>query len=57
LLNNLLVSQYSVYANPKLLGSIEIEIEIANQVRNVSARILLSAIAEKKDIAFAELVE
>jgi hypothetical protein len=57
LLNNLLVNQYSVYANPKLLGSIEIEIEIANQVRNVSARILLSAIAEKKDIAFAELVE
>jgi Na+/proline symporter/signal transduction histidine kinase len=55
LLNNLPVDQHSAYASPKLLASIENE--IANQVGNVSARILLSAIAEKKDIALAELVE
>ena len=34
-----------------------IENEIANQVGIVSARIFLSAIAEKKDVALAELVE
>ncbi|AGH45269.1 PAS domain-containing hybrid sensor histidine kinase/response regulator [Paraglaciecola psychrophila] len=55
LLNNLPVDQHSAYASPKLLANIENE--IANQVGNVSARILLSAIAEKKDIALAELVE
>jgi len=55
LLNNLPIEQSSAYASPKLLASIENE--IANQVGNVSARILLSAIAEKKDVAIAELVE
>ena len=55
LLNNLPTEQRSGYASPKLLANIENE--IANQVGNVSARILLSAIAEKKDVALAELVE
>jgi Na+/proline symporter/signal transduction histidine kinase len=55
LLNNLPTEQRSAYASPKLLANIENE--IANQVGNVSARILLSAIAEKKDVALAELVE
>ncbi|WP_339724953.1 PAS domain-containing hybrid sensor histidine kinase/response regulator [uncultured Paraglaciecola sp.] len=55
LLNNLPIEQSSAYASPKLLASIENE--IANQVGNVSARILLSAIAEKKDVAIEELVE
>lgn len=55
LLDNLPAEQSSAYASPKLLASIENE--IANQVGNVSARILLSAIAEKKDVALAELVE
>jgi Na+/proline symporter/signal transduction histidine kinase len=55
LLDNLPTEQSSAYASPKLLANIENE--IANQVGNVSARILLSAIAEKKDVAIAELVE
>ncbi|MGS2721621.1 PAS domain-containing hybrid sensor histidine kinase/response regulator [Paraglaciecola aestuariivivens] len=55
LLKNLPAEQSSGYASPKLLASVENE--IANQVGNVSARILLSAIAEKKDVAIAELVE
>ncbi|MEP2651824.1 MAG: PAS-domain containing protein, partial [Paraglaciecola sp.] len=55
LLNNLPSEQTSAYASPKLLANFENE--IANQVGNVSARILLSAIAEKKDVALAELVE
>lgn len=55
LLDNLPSDQSSAYASPKLLANIENE--IANQVGNVSARILLSAIAEKKDVALAELVE
>ena len=55
LLNNLPTERGSGYASPKLLANIENE--IANQVGNVSARILLSAIAEKKDVALAELVE
>lgn len=46
LLNNLPIEQRTAYASPKLLANIENE--IANQVGNVSARILLSAIAEKK---------
>lgn len=55
LLNNLPSEQTTAYASPKLLANFESE--IANQVGNVSARILLSAIAEKKDVALAELVE
>ncbi|MEP1446658.1 MAG: PAS domain-containing hybrid sensor histidine kinase/response regulator [Paraglaciecola sp.] len=55
LLDNLPTEQSSAYASPKLLANIENE--IANQVGNVSARILLSAIAEKKDVAIEELVE
>lgn len=55
LLDNLPREQLSAYASPKLLANIENE--IASQVGNVSARILLSAIAEKKDVALAELVE
>jgi Na+/proline symporter/signal transduction histidine kinase len=55
LLDNLPMEQSSGYASPKLLANIENE--IANQVGNVSARILLSAIAEKKDVAIDELVE
>ncbi|MEP0175641.1 MAG: PAS-domain containing protein [Paraglaciecola sp.] len=55
LLKNLPSEQTSAYASPKLLANFENE--IANQVGNVSARILLSAIAEKKDVALAELVE
>jgi Na+/proline symporter/signal transduction histidine kinase len=55
LLDNLPIDQSSAYASPKLLANIENE--IANQVGNVSARILLSAIAEKKDVAIDELVE
>lgn len=55
LLDNLPIEQSSAYASPKLLANIENE--IANQVGNVSARILLSAIAEKKDVAIEELVE
>lgn len=55
LLDNLPIEGTSGYASPRLLATIENE--IANQVGNVSARILLSAIAEQKDIALAELVE
>lgn len=55
LLNQLPASQHSGYASPKLINTIESE--LASQVGNVSARILLSAIAEKKDVALAELVE
>jgi Na+/proline symporter/signal transduction histidine kinase len=55
LLKYLPANQYSGYASPKLLNSIESE--LASQIGNVSARILLSAIAEKKDVALDELVE
>jgi Na+/proline symporter/signal transduction histidine kinase len=47
--------QHNAYASPRLLNSIEKD--LATQIGNVSARILLSAIAEKKDVALAELVE
>ena len=55
LLKQLPPNQHANYASPKLLDSIESE--LAGQIGNVSARILLSAIAEKKDVALAELVE
>jgi Na+/proline symporter/signal transduction histidine kinase len=55
LLKQLPPDQHASYASPKLLNSIESE--LASQIGNVSARILLSAIAEKKDVALAELVE
>lgn len=55
LLKQLPPNQHASYASPKLLDSIESE--LASQIGNVSARILLSAIAEKKDVALAELVE
>ena len=55
LLKLLPANQHSGYASPKLLNTIENE--LASQIGNVSARILLSAIAEKKDVALAELVE
>ncbi|MDP5029117.1 MAG: hybrid sensor histidine kinase/response regulator [Paraglaciecola sp.] len=55
LLKQLPPNQHGAYASPKLLNSIEGE--LASQIGNVSARILLSAIAEKKDVALAELVE
>lgn len=55
LLKQIPANQHASYASPKLLDSIESE--LASQIGNVSARILLSAIAEKKDVALAELVE
>ncbi|KXI27990.1 PAS domain-containing hybrid sensor histidine kinase/response regulator [Paraglaciecola hydrolytica] len=55
LLKYLPANQHSGYASPKLLNTIESE--LASQIGNVSARILLSAIAEKKDVALDELVE
>lgn len=55
LLMNLSAAQLTGYASPKLLNSIESE--LASQVGSASARILLSAISEKKDVALADLVE
>lgn len=55
LLKNLSAAQLSGYASPKLLNSIESE--LASQVGSASARILLSAISEKKEVALADLVE
>tara|TARA_R110001632_G_scaffold49636_1_gene124131 strand:- start:16109 stop:19513 length:3405 start_codon:yes stop_codon:yes gene_type:complete len=48
-------NQLSGYASPKLLTSIESE--LAGQVGSASARILLSAIGEKRDVELSELVE
>jgi Na+/proline symporter/signal transduction histidine kinase/CheY-like chemotaxis protein len=55
LLSHLTTAQQSGYASPKLLDSIESE--LSSQVGSASARILLSAITEKKDVALSELVE
>ncbi|MFQ3237094.1 MAG: Na+/proline symporter/signal transduction histidine kinase [Paraglaciecola sp.] len=55
LLTNLSVAQLCGYASPTLLNSIEGE--LASQVGSASARILLSAISEKKEVALADWVE
>ncbi|MFT4938962.1 MAG: Na+/proline symporter/signal transduction histidine kinase [Paraglaciecola sp.] len=55
LLSQLSTAQQSGYASPKLLDSIESV--LTSQVGSASARILLSAITEKKDVALSELVE
>jgi len=55
LLGNLSATQRSGYASPKLLDSVEDE--LTSQVGSASARILLSAIAEEKDVALPDLVD
>ncbi|MBN23772.1 MAG: hybrid sensor histidine kinase/response regulator [Alteromonadaceae bacterium] len=55
LLDKLSPEQLSGYASPKLLTTIESE--LAGQVGSASARILLSAIGEKRDVELSELVE
>ncbi|WP_041713663.1 PAS domain-containing hybrid sensor histidine kinase/response regulator [Paraglaciecola sp. T6c] len=55
LLDKLTPVQLAGYASPKLLSTIESE--LAGQVGSASARILLSAIGEKRDVELSELVE
>ena len=55
LLKKITPEQLSGYASPKLLTTIESE--LAGQVGSASARILLSAIGEKRDVELSELVE
>jgi signal transduction histidine kinase len=55
LLEKLTPEQLTGYASPKLLTTIESE--LAGQVGSASARILLSAIGEKRDVELSELVE
>lgn len=55
LLTKISPNQLSGYASPKLLTSVESE--LASQVGSASARILLSAIGEKRDVELSELVE
>lgn len=52
--NNITPSKFDGYASPKLLDSVESD--LAGQVGSASARILLSAIAEKKHVGISELV-
>ena len=55
LLDKLTPVQLAGYASPKLLSTIESE--LSGQVGSASARILLSAIGEKRDVELSELVE
>lgn len=47
--------QHSGYASPKLID--KVESEIAGQVGSASARILITAVAEKEHVALPQLVE